>query len=438
MPVHYKPGILEEHRAVRNSVGVFDVSHMGQIFVVGREACEKLQGLYTNDIRGLAIGKAVYTHVLREDGTIIDDTIVYRLAKHSYLAIPNASMIETIHRWMVRHTPEGVINLSDKLACLAVQGPLSDETMKRIFGKSIDDMNRFSFMFYDLDGQLNYNIHANEDKKTSTDHPEIIEEITTSKSMIVARTGYTGENGYELILHNDHALALWNKILNVGNQQEAQTDYDPSNPRTEIDPQTPSPLPIGLGARDTLRLEMGYLLSGEDFDGRQTPLECASSWVVKWDHDFIGKEALLKQKKSKNHDLLVGIRLEKRLAARHGAFVYPVITTESHTASGFATGAHDESPVETKGSPSLVADEGKSPISPTSGQSAQHQQVTSGSRSPEPIGTVTSGGFAPTVGTAIALARVKRSFAKAGTPLEIEVKGRRLRGTVEKLPFIKK
>lgn len=168
---------------------------------------------------------------------------------------------------------------------------------------------------------------------------------------------------------------------------------------------------------------MGYLLSGEDFDGSQTPLESASSWVVKWDHDFIGKVPLLEQKESKAYDRLVGIKLEKRLAARHGTQVFPSADTEIN------------SPVEMEGYPLPVTDsedsvsENLTKFDIPETTSVQHGQ---------PIGTVTSGGFAPTVGTAIAMARVKKQFAKAGTPLEIEVRGRRLKGTVVKMPFLKK
>ena len=390
MPIHYEAGILEEHDTVRNSVGIFDVSHMGQIVVDGKEACSQLQGIYTNDILGMAIGKAIYTHILNEEGKIIDDTIVYRLAEYTYMAIPNASRIETVHDWMTKHILTGVTNLSDQLACFAVQGPKATETMIETFQKIVNTIERFSYMIYNLDSQSNYIYNRLESPKKNTGHDEINDIFTSKDHVFIARTGYTGENGFELIMHNDIAPEIWKMIMKAGNQYGIK--------------------PIGLGARDTLRLEMGYLLSGQDFNGNQTSLESASSWVIKWDHDFIGKEALTAQKESKSYERLVGIRLEKKLAARQGSLVFPTPTTEFI------------SPVETKGSPLSVSDrKGSPPIVST-----------------EPIGTVTSGGYAPSVGTAIALARVKKEFTKAGTELELEVRGRRLKGIVTKTPFIKK
>ncbi len=394
LPIHYELGIIKEHHNVRNSVGLFDVSHMGQIIVEGSDAPGELQRLCTNNIIDSKPGQAVYTHMLDEEGNIIDDMIVFRIAKDKILVVPNATTTEKVDIWMRKQMLTEINNLSDDMTCLAVQGPKSIDVMRRVFGSEIDNIQRFAGKVFNrldnqsftnqiingsdsqsstshivnrLDGQSSTNqiddrLDSQSNYTTTTNFPEL-------NTIFVSRTGYTGEEGFELFFHNDLAVELWNMIL------EAEPTHEIS--------------PIGLGARDTLRLEMGYLLSGQDFNGSQSPLESAGAWVIKWDHDFIGKDKLRAQKEKKTHDKLVGIHLESKLAARTDSPIFAANPQEP------------KSPVEIKG-------------------------------------LVTSGNFSPTLGYAIALARVKREFAKPDIEVEIEYKGRRLKGVTTKPPFVKK
>lgn len=280
MPVQYQ-GIMEEHLNVRSAAGIFDVSHMGDIIVKGPAAMELLRRLLTNDVSDLPIWKAIYSHILNESGKIIDDTIVYRLAEREYLLVPNASTTPKVLEWIMRNSDgQEVVNLSDKVASIALQGPRSMEILQRMTRENISDLAHFNCRFIDL------NVGAKAPRGVWRGR------------VLVARTGYTGEDGFELMFDNALAVDIWNKLLRVGGAAGIQ--------------------PTGLGARDTLRLEMGYLLSGTDFDGAQSSLQTGPKWVVKWDHDFIGKKAL--QEESERSDLprLASIELLEKGIPRHG------------------------------------------------------------------------------------------------------------------------
>lgn len=348
MPIHYISGIIGEHHAVRNDVGVFDVSHMGELLFKGKETSEKLRGLLTNDIAKIDVNRGLYTHILDENGHILDDTIVFRVGEHEYFAIPNAATTPKVYSWFARNITAGLYDLSNDISCFAVQGPNSPDVLSKIFGRDITALKKLQTQPFKISG-LN-------PLTPSTDS-----DMQLPDTILVTRSGYTGEDGFEIFLDNSHATSIWNRIMVTGREYGI--------------------MPIGLGARDTLRLEMGYLLSGQDFDGRQTTLETNCSWVIKWDHEFIGRKPMLAQKESGNYEKMIGIKLEGKLAAR------------------------TSSPVH-----------------------SPHEMV----------GSVTSGNFSPSLGCAIALARVRKDFAKPGLKVELEVHGKRLPGITVRTPFLNK
>ncbi len=264
MPIQYT-GILAEHKSVREKVGLFDVSHMGQIFVTGPETVEFLSYVTTWDMQRQKIGDCRYCHVLDDDGHIIDDTIVYTLSKEKYMLIPNASKVSEIYDWFILNSKRfevSIDNLSDDYFCLALQGPQAPRLLGQHLNVSVGSF-----------------------------------QLVTIGDTIVSGTGYTGEKGCEIIGPLKEVVDHWEALVEMGAE------------------------PIGLGARDTLRLEKGYLLSGQDFNGGQTTLETGYSWVIDWKHDFIGKEALLKIK-STGHQKLCGILIEERGIIRPGNELY--------------------------------------------------------------------------------------------------------------------
>ena len=264
MPIQYS-GILSEHKAVRENVGIFDVSHMGQIFVKGPETVEFLSYVTTWDMRRQKDGDCRYCHILDEDGFIIDDTIVYTLSQDNYMLIPNASRVEDIYDWLLKNSNDfevSIDNLSSDYFCLALQGPEAP----RLLGQHLNTtVNSF--------------------------------QLVKLGKTIISGTGYTGEKGCEIIGPLDEAISHWEALVDMG------------------------AMPIGLGARDTLRLEKGYLLSGQDFSGNQTTLETGYSWVIDWNHDFIGKNSLVELKNS-NYSKLSGILIEDRGIIRPGNSVF--------------------------------------------------------------------------------------------------------------------
>ena len=264
MPIQYT-SIVSEHNAVRERVGIFDVSHMGQIFVSGKEASSFLSYVTTWDVNKLSDGDCRYCHILNNEGQIIDDTIVYTFSNQDYMLVPNASMVSKVFDWLNLNSSNFEVNIynkSEEFFCLAVQGPESLRLLRQYFNLSI-----------------------------------IPFKLIKSDNLIISGTGYTGEKGYEIMGPISESQKIWESFLEMG------------------------AIPIGLGARDTLRLEKGYLLSGTDFNGSQTTLESGYSWVIDWNHDFIGKERLLVQKDGE-YKSLSGILLEERGVLRPGLEVY--------------------------------------------------------------------------------------------------------------------
>lgn len=264
MPIQYT-SIVSEHNAVRERVGIFDVSHMGQIFVSGKDASSFLSYVTTWDVNKLSEGDCRYCHILNNDGQIIDDTIVYTFSNQDYMLVPNASMISKVFDWLNLNSSNFEVNIynkSEEFFCLAVQGPESLRLLRQYFNLSITPFK-----------------------------------LIKSDNLIISGTGYTGEKGYEIMGPISESQNIWESFLEMG------------------------AIPIGLGARDTLRLEKGYLLSGTDFNGSQTTLESGYSWVIDWNHDFIGKERLLVQKDGE-YKSLSGILLEERGVLRPGLEVY--------------------------------------------------------------------------------------------------------------------
>ncbi len=284
MPIQYT-GIIEEHGIVRRQAGIFDVSHMGDLLIRGPDATRQLDGLLTNPLGKAPVGKAVYGHLLNDDGHIIDDVINYHMAEGQYLMVPNASNVDRVREWVKSRTKGlNVTDLSTRLACIAVQGPLAPGILQRLCSSDLTSMKRFQGRFAFMNGP------------DSTFLKDLLPRTGKGVGCYIGRTGYTGEDGFEVLVEDRDAAWLWKRLLTEGEGHLR---------------------PIGLGARDTLRLEMGYLLSGTDFDGRQTSLQTGPPWVVKLDHDFIGRDVLLRQKEHP-YKVLVGLQLLGRGVPRHG------------------------------------------------------------------------------------------------------------------------
>lgn len=276
LPIQFS-GILKEHEAVRKACGLFDVSHMGQVSIEGPQAGEFLQKVNSNDALRLSPGDAMYSHLLNEKGGVVDDVIVSRLGPERWFMVVNAATIEKDEAWL-RRNAEGLDltlkNLSSACSMLAVQGPAAHKAVADLVPGS-ESLKRFGALEAPL-----YGLEA-----------------------VVSRTGYTGEDGFELVCPNEIAARLWETVLARG------VSY--------------GMLPCGLGARDTLRLEAGLLLYGSDIDDGHTPLEAGYGWVVKFSKkDFIGKDALLKQKAEGLKRKLLGVKLLERGVPRSGAEVF--------------------------------------------------------------------------------------------------------------------
>ena len=333
MPVHYPSGITAEHHAVRKSAGLFDVSHMGEFIVTGPGAVDFVNYVTTNDVAALAIGQAHYSTILNERGTIEDDCLVYR-AEDRVMMVVNASNAAKdfahISRYLDRFDAK-LEDVSDATALLAIQGPKAAEILQRFTDANLPAVGYYHF----TEGS-----------------------VAGIGGIIISRTGYTGEDGFELYFPNEHAVAVWNALTESG----------------EV-------VPAGLGCRDTLRLEMGMALYGNDIDDTVTPLEANLQWLVKLKKgDFVGRDALVKQKEAGIPRKLVGFTTAERAFPRHG---YPV----------FVDG--------------------------------------------EPSGVVRSGTMSPTLNIPIGTAYVPAASAAPGSSLEIEIRGKRIPATVEKTPFYK-
>jgi aminomethyltransferase len=348
MPVQYT-GIIEEHNAVRTSAGLFDVSHIGNLIIRGNGAKEFLRGMLTNNIDLAVPGKGIYAHILKDDGTIIDDTIVYNLGADGFLLAPNASTKDAVLSWLNKNVNENVeiIDVSAKVACLAIQGPKAVEIAQRTTGVDVSGMKRFGVTA------------ASIGSKDQGFIPDILECGKGDGTIcIFARTGYTGEDGFEIYVGWDAAGTLWDSLVAAGGRELALA---------------------GFGCRDTLRLEKGMLLSGTDFDGRQSSLQTGPPWVIKWDHEFIGKEAMEAQKGRGVYDVLVPLVTDGKNIPRHGY---------------------------------IISKDGKN------------------------VGFVTSGTLSPMLKKGIALGYVPLAMSSVGTEFEIDVRGRPAKAEIVKLPFV--
>ncbi|HLX12599.1 MAG TPA: glycine cleavage system aminomethyltransferase GcvT [Bacteroidota bacterium] len=338
MPVQYS-GIIEEHRCVRNAVGVFDVSHMGEFFVRGADALALIQKITVNDASKLTPGKAQYSAMCKPDGGIVDDLLVYRYADH-YMLVVNASNIQKDFEW-VRSNAHGmnvdVTDRSDEISLLAIQGPKAIETLQKLTAVNLSEIPYYSF----VEGKL------------------------AGETMTISRTGYTGEPGFELYFTSDPAIGerIWNEIFAVGASNGIK--------------------PVGLGARDTLRLEMGFCLYGNDIDETTNPLEAGLGWITKLDKgEFNGRDVLQKAKAEGLKRRLVGFSLnEAKAFPRHG---YGISVDGSN------------------------------------------------------IGTVTSGTISPTLEKGIGMGYVPAQYAQAGSKIEIQIRNSAAGADVVKIPFLKK
>ena len=336
MPVQYT-GIIEEHRAVRARAGLFDVSHMGEFDIAGPGALPLIQGLVTNDLARLALGQAMYTPMCTPEGGIIDDLLVYRLGDDHLMLVVNAANTAADLAWIRDHAAGNVrvTDRSDGIALLALQGPRAQEILQRLTPAPLGHIHYYWFR----------------------------DEVPIAgRRALVSRTGYTGEDGFELYVDAQDAVHLWDAILAEGRRDGV--------------------LPAGLGARDTLRLEAGLLLHGNDMDTTTTPLEVGLGWTVKpAKGEFVGAPALRRQKSEGVTRRLVGFTLQDRAIARHG---HPI---REHGA---------------------------------------------------PIGRVTSGSYGPTVENSIGLGFVPLAYAEPERRLEVEIRGRGAPAVVTKLPFYKR
>ncbi|APS39396.1 aminomethyltransferase [Salegentibacter agarivorans] len=272
MPISYE-GVNIEHQNVREKLGVFDVSHMGEFLITGDKALELIQKITTNDASKLVDGKAQYTVMPNETGGIVDDLIVYRINSEKYLLVVNASNIDKDWNWIAQHnTMDATMrDMSDEFSLLAIQGPKAAEAMQ-----SLTDVDLSNMKFYTFE----------------------VAEFAGIDKVIISATGYTGSGGFEIYFKNEDAEQIWDRVM------EAGKDYGIK--------------PIGLAARDTLRLEMGFCLYGNDIDETTSPIEAKLGWITKFTKDFINSEALKKEKEEGPKRKLIAFELEERGIPRQG------------------------------------------------------------------------------------------------------------------------
>lgn len=335
MPVQYE-GVNIEHETVRNSLGVFDVSHMGEFLIEGPKALDLIQSVSSNDASKLTDGKAQYSCLPNDDGGIVDDLIVYKIKDEQYLLVVNASNIEKDWNWIASKNSMGATmrNLSDDYSLLAIQGPKAVEAMQ-------------SLTRYDLSAIKFYNF--------------VVGDFAGIEHVIISATGYTGSGGFEIYCKNSEVKQVWDKVF------EAGKDFGIK--------------PIGLAARDTLRLEMGYCLYGNDIDDTTSPIEAGLSWICKFNKPFTNSEALEKEKQQGPERKLIAFELDERGIPRQG---YDIV-------------------------------DGQGKI----------------------IGKVTSGTMSPSLGKGIGLGYVPTVFASVDSKIHIQIRKNAVPATVVKLPFYK-
>ena len=337
MPIEYS-GIIDEHLTVCNGVGVFDVSHMGEFLVKGPHALDFLQKVTSNNVAALVPGKIQYTCFPNEDGGIVDDLLVYQYEPEKYLLVVNASNIEKDWNWCISHNTEGaeLENSSDNMAQLAVQGPKAIQALQKLTDINLADIPYYTFKVGEFAGE---------------------------KNVIISNTGYTGAGGFELYFYPDAAMKIWDAVFEAGAEFGIK--------------------PIGLGARDTLRLEMGFCLYGNDLDDTTSPIEAGLGWITKFvdGKNFTNRSMLEKQKAEGTVRKLVGFEMIDRGIPRHG---YELTTAEG-----------------------------------------------------DKIGVVTSGTMSPIRKIGIGMGYVKPEYSKIGTEICIDMRGRKLKAVVVKPPFRK-
>jgi len=335
MPVQYE-GINVEHETVRNGVGVFDVSHMGEFFLKGENALALIQKVTSNDASKLVDDKIQYSCLPNNDGGIVDDLLVYRISNKEYMLVVNASNIEKDWNWISQHNDLGVemINKSDEISLLAVQGPKASEALQ-----SLTDIDLSTMVYYTFK----------------------IGEFAGCKDVIVSATGYTGSGGFEIYVKNKDAEAVWNAVFKAGAEFGIK--------------------PIGLAARDTLRLEMGFCLYGNDINDTTSPIEAGLGWITKFTKDFVNAEALKKQKEEGVTKKLIAFEISEKGIPRQG---YEIVTKDGTV-----------------------------------------------------IGEVTSGTMSPSLKKGIGMGYVTTAYAKRDTEIFIQVRKKAIPATIVRLPFYK-
>ncbi len=286
MPLEYS-GIIDEHLTVRKNVGIFDVSHMGDIVVKGKDAEKFLDYLLPTKVSTMENNEAKYSAYLNGNGIMLDDTIVYKVNKEKFLLVPNAATAEKIYNWIIEKSKGYDVYINDRTllySSIAVQGPKAKDLMEKLTDYDYSKMKSFHFDFVKLKGVENRG-----------------DDFIPYGKIFVSRTGYTGEDGFELIFPNEYASTIWNMLFKEGKDFNLK--------------------PCGLGSRDTLRMEKGMLLSGTDFNMDRTPIEASIGWIVNYEHEFIGKNALIEMK-NKDHEIFRGFRMMESGIPRHGYIIY--------------------------------------------------------------------------------------------------------------------
>ena len=336
MPVQYE-GVNAEHEIVRNGVGVFDVSHMGEFFLKGENALALIQKVTSNDASKIVNGKAQYSCLPNNDGGIVDDLIVYKIKDNHYLLVVNASNIEKDWNWISSHNDLGVemTNASDQYSLLAIQGPKAAQAMQSLTNIDLSNMGYYTFQIGDFAGKQN---------------------------VIVSATGYTGSGGFEIYFKNEDAEYIWNKVFEAGAAFGIK--------------------PIGLAARDTLRLEMGFCLYGNDINDTTSPLEAGLGWITKFDKTFTNSDQLLQQKEAGVGRKLVGFEMIERGIPRHD---YEICDAQGNV-----------------------------------------------------VGIVTSGTQSPSLGIAIGMGYVPSALATVDSEIYIRIRNKDIKAKVVKMPFYKK
>ena len=335
MPVQYE-GVNAEHETVRKGVGVFDVSHMGEFFLRGKHALDLIQLVTSNDASVLTDGRAQYSCMPNDKGGIVDDLLVYKIADEHYMLVVNASNIEKDWAWISKHNTFGVEmeNASDAYSLLAIQGPKALEALQPLTSVNLSEIAYYHFT---------------------------IGEFAGIKDVIISATGYTGAGGVEIYVKNKDIRHVWEKVFEAGKAFGIK--------------------PIGLGARDTLRLEMGFCLYGNDIDDTTSPLEAGLGWITKFTKDFVNSTTLKLQKEQGVSRKLVAFEMQEKAIPRHG---YDIV---------------DEKGVV--------------------------------------IGKVTSGTMSPSLGKGIGLGYVPVAYAKVGSTIWVQIRKNQVPATVVKLPFYK-